>query len=150
MKIHTFFKIKKSNILNSKKTIVSITTFALILVLAISLFIGTIFLTDTLKEKVLIKNKNQEVLNSVQTFRSQLLDVISKNNSNLTYNNKYDLESIKINLENKTISGIDKSLKFEIIEINISTLGMKFCTNYSFYPVGNTSFNYNGSCISKN
>jgi len=129
-----------------KKALVGLTTYSLILILMIVLLISSISFYDTSKEDILLKNKKQEILNSILTFRSDLINIISTNNSNLTYINSYDVESIIIYLENTSIIGEDLSLN-EKVKINITSLGIGFCSSYNFSSNINVTFTYNGTCI---
>jgi len=130
-----------------KNGVISIISFVLILLLIIIIFISSNNFYKNSKENIIFKNKNQEVLNSILTFRSDLINLVSKNNSNLIYLNNYDLESISIYLNNQTISGVDLSLN-KRVEVNVSSLGLEFCSNYTFSPKFSSNFSYNGICIS--
>ena len=132
---------------NSKKAIASLTADILILVLMIGLFLTTFGFYSISKDDISFKNKELEVLNSVSSFRSSLIDITLVDNSSLNYTNTYDPKSIVINLNNKSIIGLDVSLD-KRIEVEISSLGILFCSNYNFSPIISNEFNFNGSCVS--
>ncbi|MCA9459670.1 MAG: hypothetical protein KC550_03935 [Nanoarchaeota archaeon] len=135
---------------NSKKSVVSLTTYIMILFLSLLILIFSQNFYSNSKSDVILKIDEKEVLNSVLMFRESMLNLASYSDSNLTYVNNYDLPEIEIFLDDngKKIVGKMSSGLLDVSS-NISSLGLSFCSNYSFSPVIITEFNFNGSCISK-
>ena len=92
-------------------------------------------------------NKKIEVLNSLTSFRSQLLNVVVYNGSNLSYSNVYDDAGLFVYAKNRSISG---KLDFNnnLIDVNISSIGVYFRGDYNFSLNYGANFSYNGSCVS--
>lgn len=131
----------------NRKGVASLATFSFILMLLILIFILSYNYYKDSKFDSDLNLKELEVLNALGSFRSQLVDITSYSNSSLNYSNVYEGDDLSIYLNSKIISG-NLIYSGRLIEINISTLGPSFCSNYSFYPAFNTEFYFNGSCIS--
>jgi len=134
------FKYKK------RKGVVSITTFVFLIFIMISILAFSYSYYSTSKSDFELKIKQREVLNSVSSFRASLVDFITLNQSELNYSNDIDDIDIIILLDNQFISG---SLLYDndIANVNISSLGITFCSNYSFTPKLVAVFLNNNTCI---
>ena len=131
----------------NKRAIVGLSTFSLLIFMLILILVSTYYFSD----KYTIQNRNfiakSELDNSLFSLRSSLIDIVSNNNSYLIYQNNYDISKIKINLNDKYISGtIDRGYSYA--KTNISSLGLEFCSSYQISPKAKTKFYFNGSCIS--
>jgi len=133
----------------NNKGIVGLTTFSLIILLMISLFSLTFyyFNSNKLDSTKLIETEN--VQNSLNSFRSSLIQISSVTNSSYSYSDSLTSNTILLTLENKTINGFSYYDNF-IVNITIPSLSLNFCSNYSFYSKQTTNLNFNGSCISVN
>ena len=132
----------------SKRGIVSLTTFSLLIVVMVLVIIFSYNYYSTSKDKFELKIKKEEVLNSVISFRSSLIDLNALNNSYINYTNSIDDLNIEIILRDKIISG---NLLFNEnnIQINISSLSILFCDTYTFNPKVTNTFYNNDTCIVK-
>ena len=131
----------------NKRGVVSIATFSLIiLILLIVLGFSYDYYDDSKLEthKIL---KEQELIYSLGSFRAELLSIVAYENSNLTYMSNLDSQEISIMLTNNSITG-EQICKGQLVTTNISSLGIDFCNDYTFYPSGSTNFLFNGSCVS--
>lgn len=135
-----FFKYKKAN--------VGVTTFSLILLILILLLGFVLFFSNGSKANLIEKNSRSELLNSLSSFRGEMIKLLSHNGSSINYQNNYDLNEIYfvINASENIILGYHES-DSSIININISTLGFRFCTDFEYSPTVIAKFSYNGSCI---
>ncbi len=137
---------KYFSFISSRKGIVSITTYTLIIFLMVVLFFGVFSFYNNTKLNAQNAGLKLEIMNSLLTFRSDLLNLAVFNNSNISYfDRNYDLNLI-VYLENKTITGAyltDTSR----VEVNISTLGLRFCDKYSVSFESLKIFSNNGSCV---
>lgn len=129
-----------------KKAVISITIFSLLIMLFCLLLAGTYSYYSDSKYLIEEINTKQEILNSISSFRVDLLKLITQNNSNMTYSNSLDPLYIDITLKNTTISG-EVLLKKNNVELNMSSLGVLFCDEYTFSPSVETIFSYNDSCV---
>ena len=130
----------------NNKGVVSITAFSLIVLLMFSIFSFTYWFYYDSKFEFEVQIKKQETQNSLNSFRNEVLSLLNERNSTIEYLNIFDSEEITIYLNNKTIIGT-QIYGNEFIEVNITSLGIEFCNNYSFSPRLSTSFNFNGSCL---
>lgn len=142
-------RIKLNNFFLNKKAFVNISTFSLILILLIILMIFSFGFYSYSKQSLLDEKLKLEITNSVLTFRSDLLNILTKENSSINYKNIYDPQAIIISVEEKTIKG-EVYFKNSYQTLNFTTLGFSFCSNYSFSPVIGKNFTFNGSCVSSN
>ncbi len=132
----------------NKRGVVSITTFSLVILLAFSIYLFSSWYYYSYKTDYVVEIKKEELLNSVSTYRSDMLNLVLNQGSNLTYENNLDSLETTIYLDNMTITG-KQVYNNDYIVVNISTLGFQFCSNYSFYPRVATVFEYDGTCVSK-
>jgi len=140
------FNIKFLNFRFSKKGVASFSSFSLILFLFLILMVSTYSFTEFSKTNFEESIKSNEVLISALSFRSSLIEMTSNINSTLEYKNNLDSNSIFFILNNSNI--LAKDLSFgKIISKNIPTLGINFCSSYKVFPVEETKFYFNGSCI---
>lgn len=135
--------------LKQKKAIVSLNTYALLLLLYLAVFLVSYSFFYDSKQDSIISLNERECLNSALSFRSTIIDTIKYPNSTLIYINNYKSDNIKFNITNNTISA-RQELDSGLAEINISSLGISFCSDYSFTESQNTLITYNGSCVSIN
>ena len=131
----------------NKKSVVTTSTYILILLILILVLIGTYFFYINNKNDVIKLEYEKELFVSLSKFRFEIINIIQRENSSIIYNDKYSLNGVEILLEEDKISGllIEKN---GYATINLPTLGLIFCSNYSFYPVESSTFVFNGSCIS--
>lgn len=124
----------------------SLTSFALLLLVFLVLFSSIVLYTSSEKETVLELKKNQELTLLLLDLRGELIELISLSNlSNLTYETSYVDSSIEVSLND---SGIFAEYSDEVkVSVQVASLSLEFCSNYSFYPVSPQTFSYNGSCI---
>lgn len=129
-----------------KKSQVIIFVFALIILLLFIVFGSTyLFYTDG-KQKISQESQEREMLNSLIKLRSEILELIVLNNSNITYIDNYSSPDYQIFYVNNSLMA-QKRLKNYIIKINISSLGVRACNNYNFSPSLSNTFIFNGNCI---
>lgn len=136
----------KSNFLKNKKTIVSLNVFVLLILLYLGIFLSSYYLYYNYKLSSESSFKQKECFNSAVSFRSQAIQVLRYPNSTLLYKNFYNSDSLIITIKTDTITA-KKAIRTQDTSINISTLGMVFCSNYNFSEINNVNMNYNGSCI---
>jgi len=131
----------------NKRAIVGLSTFSLLILIFILILIGSYYFSNkyTTQDKNLIAKIELE--NSLTSFRSSLIDITVYNNSYLVYKNNYGLGSIAIYLNNTLISGVLDDGDY-YAKTNISSLGLKFCSNYTISSKVMSQFYFNGSCIS--
>ncbi len=132
---------------NNNKGVASLATFSFILLLLVLIFILAYSYYKDSKQSIDFTLKEAEVSNSVHMFRSEILNLVVHNGSYMSYVQKYSSNDLEIYLINKTISG---NLFYSGIdlEVNISSLGIIFCSNYTIYPFTTNTLNFNGSCVS--
>jgi len=133
--------------LKQKKAIVSLNTYALLLLVYLAIFLASYSFFYDSKLDSLTELKQKECLNSALSFRSNLIDAIKYPNSTLIYVNNYESDNIEFNITNNTIS-VKQELDSGLAEKNISSFGISFCSNYSFTESQNIVISYNGSCVS--
>jgi len=130
----------------NKKCVVSISTYTIILLILVLVFIGTYSSYISNKKDSLTFKYEKDLFISLTKFRSEIINIVERNNSKIDYIDKYSINSVNISINGNKLCGM-------IIEsdgyakLNISTLGLPFCSNYSFYPKVLTTFIFNGSCI---
>ena len=130
----------------NKRAIVGLTTFSLLILVLILILVGVYYFSNTYKTQDKNLAAKAELDNSLYSLRSSLIDLTTQVNSTIIYQNKYDIDYIKIILNNSQIQG---ELVYDDIYIksNISTMGLDFCSNYIISPIGKNTFYFNGSCI---
>ena len=131
----------------NKSGFVSITTFAISVLITISLLAFSYSFYETSKTQSLETISQSEILNSITSFRTQILSIQNIPNTTLYYHSKLDSSKIQIQIISNELTG-SMIYNGNIITINIPSL-ITFCANYTFYPASKTTFNYNGTCITK-
>lgn len=129
-----------------RKAIVSLNTFTLLLILYLLIFIASYSFYHESKQDSELKLKELECLNSALSFRSEIIQILKYPNSTLIYINNYKNDNILIKITNTSITS-KQELNFAVAEINISTLGINFCSQYNFTESENILISYNGSCV---
>jgi hypothetical protein len=134
---------------DDKRAVVSITTFSLMLMILLTLFTASYFYSEISKDKVLVEYKKEELLNSMLLFRSEMLNLVTKINSTSNYQNTFDNADTKLTLSSGSISakGIVENI---LVNYEISSLGLVFCSNYEFVPAQGAIFSFDGYCIRMN
>lgn len=138
--------IKNNNLFSNKKAVVSLAAFSLIILLLISILAFSYYYYNSSKSTYDKSSIKLDVLNSLSNFRDSLIYIVSTENSSLNYVDNLTYGNLQIFVDNITISGVYKSNLY-YIEKNISTMGIEFCSNYSFYPNYGIIVSYNSSCI---
>lgn len=133
---------------NRRKAIVSLTTFALILMVLISLFTVSYFYSENSKSKVLAQYKKEELLNAELLFRSEMLNLVTKVNSTSNYKDVFVGTDVRFSVSSNSISGVGRVNNI-LVNYDISTLGIVFCSSYEFVPAESTLFFFDGYCIGK-
>lgn len=131
----------------NRKGNVGLITFSLILSIYLVLFLGVYYFTTTQKDNYVSNNIKIQVANSVYSLRSNLIDLTKQRNSTLIYKNKYDMANIKVTLSSNSIYA-NQIQDNSYNDLNISNLGVKFCSTYNITLVTKTIFYFNGTCIS--
>lgn len=129
-----------------KKGIVSLNVYSLLLILYVLIFFTSYWYYSSSKISYEDASLEIENINSGMNLRGDLLEMIVKNNTYLNYVNEYDSENIVFEL-NSSIIGVVQHGAEKKVSNNISMFGVEFCSNYTKYPVVETTFHYNGSCI---
>lgn len=132
--------------LKTKNAIVSLNTFALLIMLYLAIFITSYWFYYDSKQESIIIFKEKECLNSALTFRANVIDTIKYPNSSLIYVYPYVNDNIVFNIKNNSI-GVKQDLNLDTAQVNISSLGINFCSDYNFSQSDNIVINYNGSCV---
>jgi len=129
-----------------KKAIVSLSTYTIMLSVLILILIFSFGFYETSKTQILEINTQEQVLNSVLSFRSNILESLNENTT-LTYQSTLDSPNIKLKIINNKIIGeiIFKENKITQTESSLTN----FCSDFEFYPTAITNFYFNGTCIKK-
>ena len=129
-----------------KRGVVSISTFSFIITILL-LLLGFIFYYYTsTQEEINIIVKETELSNSINSFRSVIVNIVFENNSYLNYSNNLDSDEIIFYVNQSYITG-NVYYKENLVTKTYFLYGITFCDNYTFSPVINNEFYYNGSCI---
>lgn len=131
----------------NKKAIVTLTMFSMIIISVLFILLFSYYFYDYVKENGINSQKEQEVLNSLTSFRAEILNLIPYNNSNMTYSNSLDPLDIQIYASGTSLIGTGDTGKL-LVSREITTLGFNFCSNYTITPHLNTTLIHNSSCIS--
>jgi hypothetical protein len=131
----------------NKSGFVSITTFAISILIIMSLLAFSYSFYENSKFQSTQSIKQSEILNSITSFRTQILSIQSISNSTLYYSSKLDSTEIKIEIISNNLMG-SRISGGELLSKEIPSL-IIFCGDYTFYPASQTSFFFNGSCVSK-
>lgn len=126
---------------------VSLTTFSVVILLLTSLVLFSIQYNNYAEESSNKLNSERELLNSIFNFRSQIVEITSNINTNLTYVSKLDSGNIQLELKDDIIIGTYIESDYYVILSEPSLLN--FCSDFEFHTIEKTTFNYNGSCINK-
>jgi len=129
-----------------KKAIVSLSTYVIMLSVLILILIFSFGFYQTSKNQILEIKTQEQVLNSILSFRNNILE-ISNINTNLTYQSTLDSPNIKLKIINNTIIGELITNKLIITQTESSLTN--FCSDFEFYPTIKTQFYNNGTCIKK-
>lgn len=129
-----------------KKALSSFTTFLLLVIFFFFIFLFSLEMSSYFKEDYLELQKEKELNSLLLDFRGELISLtILSENSSLLYSPKYVEEEIQIfvgdSLQAIYLGDFKQEKEIGLLSINI-------CSNFSFYPSLETSFTYNGSCIS--
>lgn len=131
---------------SNRRGVVSISTFSFVILILIAILIFSYdFYTDS-KDISLKQIKEQELLNSIASFRAELIQLSSNVNSTINYTNNLDSVDIVLNLNDDIISA-KQEMSNEYIILNMSTLGLSFCSSANVSPSFEIVAHYNGSCI---
>ena len=131
----------------SKKAVVTLTTFSLIIVASILILSFTFFYYGISTDRAEEYNARVELLTSIDIFRSHMLSLLVHDNSSLYYNSSWEPATTEFQLSGNHIYA-RQFLDSEVVIINATTLGFNFCDYYVYYPIRTGFFMYNGSCIS--
>ena len=131
----------------TRKGIVTITTFSLIIVASVLILAFAFFFYDLTKERSLEYKASIELITSINVLRSELVSLLPYENSSLIYNSTLDPSIIELQLNRNYIYGRSFEHSKPVV-VNTTTLGFQFCSNYVYYPSISGNFTYNGSCIS--
>lgn len=130
-----------------RKGVASLTTFSLIIVLFILVFLFVYSIYNSQKSESEILKAELENVNAVLSLRNQIRDMVMHNNSNLTYNNTFEDDDIQIILQDDVMIA-RQDLRNKRVEENISSVGISFCSTYTIYPSAEVKFQFGGSCVS--
>ncbi len=125
---------------------VSIITFSLMISLYFLIFLSSYIYYSNEVDSFENKIHKVEVINSLYSIRSSLVELISVTNNTLNYTDYSNVGLSKFVLDSSYIYGSIYSEK-EVIELNISTLGVDFCSRYIVDSNLQINFYFNGSCI---
>lgn len=129
-----------------KKGVVSITTFSLfVLILFLVLTFSYGYYTYA-KGNYEVLVKEQEIQNSVGKFKSQILNSVLYNNSEISYSDNFVDENLILYLNNNKIEAQLIYVNSKIVK-NYSTYGIQFCNQYNISPIIENKFIYNNSCL---
>jgi hypothetical protein len=131
----------------NKSGFVSITTFTISIFVTITLLAFSYNFYENSKTQSEQSIFQTEILNSITSFRTQVLSIQNLKNSTLYYNSKLDSKQIKIQITSNQITG--SIISNSILHTKSIPSLIQFCEDYTFYPASKTTFNYNGTCISK-
>jgi hypothetical protein len=131
----------------NKSGFVSITTFSISIFITIALLAFSYNFYENSKTQSEQSISKTEILNSITSFRTQVLSIQNLKNSTLYYNSKLDSKQIEIQITSNQISGSIISNSILLIK-SIPSL-IQSCEDYTFSPASKTTFYYNGTCISK-
>ena len=131
-----------------KKGVVSLTTFSLILVILFVLLTGSYGFYNKLNIDTQIISAKKENMIYALNLRAKLIELNYVPNSTLIYEEFFKYTNAQIDLSNNTIS-VYQFVGSQKVEVEISSLGVPFCSNYVVYPAETTVFSFDGSCISK-
>lgn len=132
--------------MDNKKGIVSISLFSLIVFILFGLLVSSYFYYEQKQDEILIAHKKIELSNSLNSFKSNLIEISYKTDSYINYSNELDSTEIFFEVEDSTIIA-KRIYKEEYIIIQSSLYGILFCDTYKIYPADFSRFYYDGNCI---
>lgn len=131
----------------NKKGVIGLSTFSLLVLLFLITFLFTyVFVQDTKAEGLKLIGE-KEATYSALSLRSSLLNLLSEENTTLTYRNEFDVDNMKLTLSGSRITAFQQDEEI-LVNISFSNLGIPFCSIYEISPKFETTFEFNGSCIS--
>lgn len=133
--------------MSNRKGVASLAAFSLILLLLFGVFLLAFTYYNNSKEDISEKNIELELLNTALSFRSDLIQLSYGENTSMNYTNGLDSQATLIFLNNSLITA-QRTTRSSLIEVNVSSLGLDFCSEYNFTPRINTTFTFDGTCIS--
>lgn len=135
-------------VFNNNKGTVSIISFTLVLLVLLLLLSFTFIYVENSKDNLEISKKSLEIVNSFSVFRDSVIKTIPYN-STVEYVNTMDsLDLTYYTSQNSYIVNVTGETESELVWVNMSTLGLRFCGSYNFSPTNAHNFSFNGSCIS--
>lgn len=130
--------------MQNKKAIVNLPVFVFIILLLSLTFFASSLYKFTLEDEAEIFIAEIESANLALNLRSDMINLLTTNNSNLTISlGSQTYELLELHGKNINITRYTNTKK---IEISIPTLGFDFCNSYNLTNI-TTIFNYNGSCV---
>ncbi len=132
--------------MKNSKGIVNLSIFPLIVIIFLFLFLFVFYFVQTQEKIVSDIVSNQELFYSTSSFRSEIIQLISQENSSLIYQNIYENENIEFILYEDNINAT-KIDSYNIVSYQLKSLGIRFCSSYEISPLLQTNFTFNGSCI---
>ncbi len=130
-----------------KKGVISLTTFVFLLLLLLALFAVSYGYYVNYKEDSMILNTKINNMNALLSFRSELISLASYPNSTLNYSDSYIDDGVEFTIKNGKIMA-SKTLSFDIVNVNVSALGLNFSSDYTFYPTVGGFFTSSNGVIS--
>jgi len=128
----------------NKKGISSIITFSILFLISIILLSFVYSYSSDSKQNSIILIKNLEILNELESFKLELLSLVTNVNSSIIFISNIP---IQVNLTNNILNGTIIN-NGNIYNSNLELSSLNFCNNYIFNLGENNIFKYNGSCIS--
>lgn len=129
-----------------RKAVVSLNTFALLLFLFLALFAFFFFNYISKSNQAEILILKEETLIQNLNFKSQIIQILSKENSSTIIPQNLNKLDYLITLENSTVI-FQRDSENYFITINESLYGIKFCEKYEISYLYQNEFLFNGSCI---
>ncbi len=132
----------------NKKGVYSLSLFTLLLILYIAVIGFSYFFYDSSKNDFNELVYEDENINSLNSFRNNLVKVISLEGNDILFNIDFDHNSL-IKLNNTQIE-ILNYIENDLYSRRYSSFGVEFCNYIELVPSKGYTLNYNGSCITKN
>lgn len=132
---------------HSKKALVGLNTFALIVLLSVALVFFTYYFYIESARDYKELNSLNECQNILLNFRSELLNLITHSNSTITYQNTLVEQNYLITIQSTQIL-CEHDTDFSIVSSDLTNFGIEFCEEYNFYPLQANTFHFNSTCIS--
>lgn len=128
-----------------RKAIVSLNTFVLLLFLFLLLFTLFYFNYSSKKYDSELLISQKETLIESLNFKSQLIQILSQENSSTIIKANQNKLFYDIILESNQIK-FERIEQKDIIQIN-QTIYINFCANYNISYIQDNAFLFNGTCI---